>query len=264
MPAPMRPRDEANVLATLSVVFAFVFAPAGAILGHLALSQIRQPVNGGGGGRVLVVVLSAEVVVGVAVRIEVVSDDGLLPSLDEVKNISGDKNLKAENPIHKLEPLDPKDGTYDRPECAVTTAVGIPDEYAVPVAGFAMTGFFDLADPRNPRGSVQGVAAIHDATEAQTQLTNLQAAWRRCGGSTTVKLTYGDTGRTVPFSIGVPADAGNGIITLDISSSTVHFVRAIAAKANVFIEVRASSTVTDRAHQAGMDVVNYILGKIPG
>ena len=42
MPAPMRPRDEANVLATLSVVFAFVFAPAGAILGHLALSQIRH------------------------------------------------------------------------------------------------------------------------------------------------------------------------------------------------------------------------------
>ena len=42
MPAPLPPRDEANVLATLSVVFAFVFAPVGAILGHLGLSQIRQ------------------------------------------------------------------------------------------------------------------------------------------------------------------------------------------------------------------------------
>jgi len=31
---------EANTLATLSVIFAFVFAPAGAILGHLGLSQI--------------------------------------------------------------------------------------------------------------------------------------------------------------------------------------------------------------------------------
>jgi hypothetical protein len=29
-------------LATLSVVFAFVFAPAGLILGHLGLAQIRQ------------------------------------------------------------------------------------------------------------------------------------------------------------------------------------------------------------------------------
>ena len=29
-------------MATLSVVFAFVFAPAGVILGHLALSQIHE------------------------------------------------------------------------------------------------------------------------------------------------------------------------------------------------------------------------------
>jgi eukaryotic-like serine/threonine-protein kinase len=33
---------ETNTLATLSVVFAFVFAPAGVILGHLALSQIHE------------------------------------------------------------------------------------------------------------------------------------------------------------------------------------------------------------------------------
>lgn len=31
-----------NTLATLSAIFAFVFAPAGAALGHVALSQIRQ------------------------------------------------------------------------------------------------------------------------------------------------------------------------------------------------------------------------------
>ncbi|RAU92287.1 hypothetical protein DQP58_18910 [Mycobacterium colombiense] len=31
-----------NTLATLSAIFAFVFAPAGAALGHIALSQIRQ------------------------------------------------------------------------------------------------------------------------------------------------------------------------------------------------------------------------------
>lgn|GEM_PF-1394585 len=36
------PSGEANTLATLSVVFAFVLAPAGAVLGHLALSQIKH------------------------------------------------------------------------------------------------------------------------------------------------------------------------------------------------------------------------------
>jgi len=39
-PPPHRPR--ANTLATLSVVFAFLFAPAGALLGHLGLAQIRR------------------------------------------------------------------------------------------------------------------------------------------------------------------------------------------------------------------------------
>ncbi|KZS51722.1 hypothetical protein A4G26_19930 [Mycobacterium kansasii] len=40
---PTRPAHaETNTLATLSVVFAFVFAPAGAAMGHVALSQLRQ------------------------------------------------------------------------------------------------------------------------------------------------------------------------------------------------------------------------------
>ncbi|WBS07396.1 DUF4190 domain-containing protein [Mycolicibacterium neoaurum] len=39
---PPGPRGEVNTLATLSIVFAVVFAPAGAVLGHLALNQIRR------------------------------------------------------------------------------------------------------------------------------------------------------------------------------------------------------------------------------
>ncbi len=33
---------DAKTLATLSIVFAFVFAPVGAVLGHLALSRIKH------------------------------------------------------------------------------------------------------------------------------------------------------------------------------------------------------------------------------
>ena len=40
-PAPA-PSGEVNTLATLSIVFAFIFAPVGAVLGHLALAQIRR------------------------------------------------------------------------------------------------------------------------------------------------------------------------------------------------------------------------------
>jgi hypothetical protein len=40
-PAPT-PSGEANTLATLSIVFAFVFAPVGVVLGHVALAQISR------------------------------------------------------------------------------------------------------------------------------------------------------------------------------------------------------------------------------
>src|SRR5260221_8852043 len=41
-PPPGTPSGELNTLATLSIVFAFVVAPAGAALAHGALSQIKQ------------------------------------------------------------------------------------------------------------------------------------------------------------------------------------------------------------------------------
>ena len=41
-PPSGRPSSEVNTLATLSIVFAFVFAPAGAVLAHVALSQIKR------------------------------------------------------------------------------------------------------------------------------------------------------------------------------------------------------------------------------
>ena len=41
--APPTPHSQkTNTFATLSLVFAFLFAPAGAVLGHLGLAQIRR------------------------------------------------------------------------------------------------------------------------------------------------------------------------------------------------------------------------------
>jgi Domain of unknown function (DUF4190) len=41
-PPPVAHSGEVNTFATLSIVFAFVFAPAGAALGHVALAQIKR------------------------------------------------------------------------------------------------------------------------------------------------------------------------------------------------------------------------------
>jgi hypothetical protein len=69
-------QQETNTLATLSVVFAFVFAPAGVILGHLALSQIHET-GDRGRDRALVGVTLSYVFITVAVVALVVSAAGV-------------------------------------------------------------------------------------------------------------------------------------------------------------------------------------------
>ena len=73
-PAPQQ--QETHTLATLSVVFAFVFAPAGLILGHLALSQIHQT-GQRGRDRALVGVTLSYVFITVAVVALIVSAAGV-------------------------------------------------------------------------------------------------------------------------------------------------------------------------------------------
>jgi hypothetical protein len=75
-PAPTSGQQETNTLATLSVVFAFVFAPAGVILGHLALSQIHET-GDRGRDRALVGVTLSYVFITVAVVALVVSAGGV-------------------------------------------------------------------------------------------------------------------------------------------------------------------------------------------
>jgi hypothetical protein len=60
---PRVPAGEVNTLATLSVVFAFVFAPAGVVLGHLALSQIKRSPQPGHRRAVLGLTLSYALIV---------------------------------------------------------------------------------------------------------------------------------------------------------------------------------------------------------
>lgn len=73
---PVPQQQETHTLATLSVVFAFVFAPAGLILGHLALSQIHQT-GQRGRDRALVGVTLSYVFIAVAVVALIVSAAGV-------------------------------------------------------------------------------------------------------------------------------------------------------------------------------------------
>src|SRR4051812_21837881 len=61
-PPPPAP-PQTNILATLSVVFAFVFAPAGAVLGHLGLAQVKRTGQPGRGRAIVGIALSYSVIV---------------------------------------------------------------------------------------------------------------------------------------------------------------------------------------------------------
>ena len=295
-PAPPR-RPPVNALATMSLLFAFVFAPVGAILGHRGLAQIRHTGEPGRERAVAGVVLSYVFITLAVVALAVwavlplststqaaqsptsaaapapppptVAPDSvrtLLPGLDALKNIADDQNLEAGATWDKPAASD-QEGAVDRPECWGSIAPGTPDAYTEDIAGYRAQEFTDTRTFLKSIQIIEGVAAFRDPPTAQSQLAQLLAGWHQCGG-TTVNATM-PSGQPIPFSVGVPADAGNGITTLDLNPKgiQVRSTRAIAAKANVVVDLLVSSRGTadaDRPRLASVSIANDILGKIPG
>jgi hypothetical protein len=285
-----------NAFATLSVLFAFVFAPVGAVLGHLGLKQIRRT-GERGRERALVGVVLSYAFIGLAVVLLVgwaglsainskqdaapagettttteptvaPADLGdLLPGLTDVKKITGDQNLATGKTWDHLAKGD-REGHIDREECWGTIGAGTPDSYSVEaVFGYRASEFSNTRDPRNSVQVIAGVAAFRDAAAARAQLTKLLSGWHDCGGSD-VKVTF-PSGQILTFALGVPADAGNGITTMELETKGLRkAVRVLAAKDNIIVDLDLSyaasgATNTDRPKQA-VAVANYVLGKIPG
>ncbi len=297
-PPPYRP--PVNTLATLSLVFAFVFAPVGAVLGHLGLSRIRRTGELGRNralaGLILsytfialaVVALAGWATVPVSTKTQtaapattapVTSSEipapptmapdnivGILPDLDALKNLTGDQNLEAGQTWDRPSKSD-QDASIDRPECWGAIAPGAPEAYTV--SAILRYRGEDFADTRTLLKSIQvtqAATAFRDPPAAQSQLTKLVDSWRQCS-SAPVTLT-GPGGRSYSLSLSTPADAGNGITTMDLEPKglKLRFVRAVAAKANVVVDLIVSHLGTTDAsapRQAAVSIANYILNKIP-
>jgi hypothetical protein len=296
-PAPPH-RPPVNTLATQSLVFAFLSPPVGAVLGHLALAQIRRA-GGRGRNRALAgvalsyafVTLTIVGLVTWATLVAVTSSSShtaapattaaappgptvapdaiatLLPGLDDLKTITDDQNLETGQTWDHPARSD-REGTIDRPECWGSIAPGTPDAYNVDaIFGYHAAEFSDTRSLLKSVQVIEAVAAFRDAPAAQSQLDKLQSGWRQCGG-TTVSVTIPEAG-AIPFSLGAPADAGNGITTLDLvpKGLQVRSARAIAAKANIVIDLYVSCSGTtdgERPHQSAVSIANYVLNKIPG
>jgi eukaryotic-like serine/threonine-protein kinase len=297
LPFPAPPPPPVNTLATLSLVFAFVFAPVGAILGHLGLAQIRRTGELGRDRAVVGLALSyAFITLTVAALLAwgtlaattsnrtaapattttagpppptVAPDDirTLLPGVDALKNLTGDQNLEA-GPTWDHPGQSDRGGSIDRTECWGSIAPGAPDAYTVnAIDGYQAQEFTDTRSFLKSIQVIQAAAAFRDPPAAQAQLAKLLAGWRQCGG-TTVNVTIPGA-QALPFSLSAPADAGNGITTMDLvpKGLQVRSARAIAAKANIVIDLYLSykgTTESDGPRQSAVSIANYILGKIPG
>ncbi|MGV0677058.1 MULTISPECIES: sensor domain-containing protein [Mycolicibacterium] len=297
VPAGPPPRDEANTLATLSVVFAFVFAPAGAVLGHLGLSQIKRT---GQRGReralvgltvsyTLIVVAVAALVIWAVVPsspstttaeptkgpttsapattttpappplVTEAQLAGLLPSLAEVKEITKNTELVVDDEPQEIG-LPPAPHRYDPVECASSFSMFTPLPYEN--SGYLKTASAtQYQSPKPDLQAYEGVAMFADAAAAERVLARYLELWRGCAGKT-FTWTIPD-GRSTHFLLGGPEDQQDGIIALRSSNqgSESWMLRAIGAKANVVVDVHVLGVgLTDEA----VTVVKRILDRIPG
>ncbi len=295
-PPPYRP--PVNTLATQSLVFAFLSPPVGAILGHLALARIRRTGEPGRNRALAGVGLSyAFVTLAVLALLgwatlaafrstpvrtaapgttaaappgPTVAPGGvatLLPGVGDLKTITDDQNLEAGQTWDHPARSD-REGTIDRPECWGAIAPGTPDAYSVDALfGYHAAEFSDTRSLLKSVQVIEAAAAFRDAPAAQSQLQKLQDGWRQCGG-TTVSVTIPEAG-AIPFAVSAPADAGNGITTLGLTPKglQVRSARAIAAKANVVVDLYVSysgTTDADHPRATAVSIANFVLNKIPG
>ena len=304
-PPPPPHRPPVNTLATLSVVFAFVFAPVGAILGHLGLAQIRRTGEPGRDRALVGLSLSYAFIVLTVVALtgwatlttlavsrpnqtaapattaapvttsesptapRVAPDDiiKLLPKLDALKGITNDQNLEAGQTWDRPSRSD-TDATIDRPQCWGSVMPGAPEAYDLnTMSRYRAEAFSDTQTLLKSIQVIQAAMAFRDSTTAQAQVTMLVDGWRQCGGAPVTLTARG--GPTYSLSLSPPADAGNGITTMDLAPKglKVRFVRAAAAKANVVVDLYVVSLGTTDAggpRQTAVSIANYILNKIPG
>lgn len=299
-PPPAPPcHPPVNTLATLSLVFAFVFPPAGAILGHLGLARIRRTGELGRDRALAGVALSYAFIAVTVVAVvawaalaafmppssrtaapgattaaapsgPTVTPDAvgkLLPGLGALKTITDDQNLEVGQTWDHPARSD-REGTIGRAECWGSIAPGTPDAYTVDaILAYRAAEFSDTRSLLKSVQVIQAAVAFRDPPAAQSQLETLLSGWRQCGGST-VSVTIPEAG-PIPFSLGTPADAGNGITTMDLTPKglQVRSARAIAAKANVVIDLYVSYSGTtdgDRPRQSAVSIANYVLNEIPG
>jgi eukaryotic-like serine/threonine-protein kinase len=290
-----QPARKVNAFATLSLVFAFLFAPVGAVFGHLGLSQIRRT---GERGReraligltlsyaftlIAVAVLVIWTVVGVRAgssstvatsptaatsSVSSVPEQPLvtaaqlpkvLLSIDEVKQAVNAPNLAKVADAAAL--IGTQGVAITPPECvSAAFASTAPAYHNSPVRGIfsrAITG-----EGQDGMVVLNETMSTFENTSAATSLVSqVIGEWRGCAGKS---VTLAGQGTTVTLDVGQPV-ANSTVMTIQnsLQGSLPGFSsdRAIAAKANVVIDMDAQGFDMGDALKT---LADQILARVPG
>jgi hypothetical protein len=290
------PARKINAFATLSVVFAFVFAPVGAVFGHLGLSQIRRTGERGRERALIGLTLSyAFTLIAVAAlviwtlvgmrpgRSSTVATSPpaatptaatssapeqplvtaaqlpkLLLSIDEVKKAVNAPNMaKVEDTVGLI---GTQGYTVTPPECLGALFGGAAQEYRQnPVRGIfsrAITG-------QGTDGMVilnQTMSTFENMSDATHLVSQLSGEFQRCAGKS---VTVAGKGNTITLDVGQPALNGT-VMTIHnaLEGSLPGFSsdRAIVAKANAVIDMDAQGFDMGDALKT---LADQILAKVP-
>ena len=268
---PPPPRRDTNTFATLSVVFAFVFAPVGAVLGHLGLSQIRRT-GERGHDRALIgltlsyafIVIAVVAVVGWAVvrtgpeqsstvassppaatspaapderLVTAAQLPQLLLSIDEVKQAVNAPNLAE---VEDASGLSGDQGINVTPrECINALFGGGASAYERSASRATFTRALS-GDGQSGIILLNQAASTFDSTAAATHfVTRMVGQWRGCAGKSVTLIVDGNE---LVLDVGEPVQNGTVIVlrnTLRDGMTGFSSDRAITSKANVVIDLDA-------------------------
>jgi hypothetical protein len=308
------PPAKTDKLASWSVVFAFVFAPVGVVLGHLALSRSKRHGRLRNVRAVVGLVLSYTFVVTAVVVSVVWAVVGTRPGAastaavptptapsslatappttappgppepsvtpaglqtlvltgEEVADILKSPGMvvrKTWTATHGPLPGD----TFEPGECVGAVFNGLTESYRD--SGYRAGYGVDMGEETTgfPHGVSEFVAAFDNAAAARGFAAKTGDQLRGCAGK---QLTYVHGGVNGIYAMGTPAQSGdvtslrstlenvldNGRPT-DVRSLHVSAVRAVAAKANVVVDV---AVIGRDLGDEPTTMVSRILDKIPG
>jgi hypothetical protein len=268
---PPPPRHNANTFATLSVVFAFLFAPVGAVLGHLGLAQIRRTGQRGHDRALIGLTLSYAFILITVTALVIWAVVGMRPERSSTvatspppatSSAAPDERLVTAAQLPKLLlSIDDVKQAVNAPNLAkVEEGAGLSGDKGINVTpreciSSLFGGGASAYERTATRGAFtreitgdgnEGVILLNEAvstfesTAAASQLVaRVVGQWRGCAGKSVTLIVDG-----TPLTLDVAEPIQKGTIMVlrnTLRGGTAGFTsdRAIAAKANVVIDLDA-------------------------